>query len=562
MMKQLSGLDAMFLYLEKPWAPLEVSSLHIYDRSTAPGGQVSFEDVLDCYRSRLNRSVMFRRKLAEVPLGLDHPYWVNDDDFDLEYHVRHIALPKPGDWRQLMIQVSRLQSQSLDKSRPLWEAYMIDGLDHVEGFKPGCFALFMKMHHASVDGVSGVELQKALHDLEPIAVDHDAAVHENVRVLGAQPSPWSLLAKTPGNYLSNSIRLVKSLVNTAPKLVAAARSKEKQSTAKEAPATLFNLGRVTPNRAVDSRSFDLQEMKEITQAIPGSKINDVVLSIVSGAMRRYLLAKGHLPATSLIAGCPVNVRLHSDVKGEHDNLVSIMNAPLHTEIEDPIARIHAIHAGTLKAKAALEQVGAETMTVLPMTLPAPLIRYLAPALIDLLGNTGTVPFNTMITNVPGIQQPIYLAGAEMVSLLGMGPVVDKIGLFHTAFSYNGKISITVTACRDMMPDPAFYADCIGAAYQELRLLTLGESVNAKPLKKVAVAEKETVVEKAGKKPAAKRKTALKKVVAAKSVTNKKLPLKSKIVKPSNKAEQKISKPARRARRKAPTQIKNRSAAET
>ena len=166
-MHQLSGLDAPFINVETKSAPTHISSLSIYDQSTAPGGLVTFKGILSNIESRLHLADCFRRRLVEVPLGVDHPYWIEDPDFDPEFHVRHIALPKPGDWRQLCIQVARLHARPLDRGKPLWEMYVIEGLDGVEGMPPGSFALFTKVHHAAIDGVSGVEITAALHDLTP-----------------------------------------------------------------------------------------------------------------------------------------------------------------------------------------------------------------------------------------------------------------------------------------------------------------------------------------------------------------------------------------------------------
>ena len=166
-MQQLSGMDASFVYLETPSAPMHVAGLSIYDPSTAPGGKVTFKGILANFQERIHLARTFRQKMVQVPMNLDHPYWVEDKDFDLEFHVRHIALPKPGDWRQLCILAARLHSRMLDLSRPLWETYVIEGLDNVEGVPPGSFALLQKTHHAAIDGMSGMEMTSAIHDLTP-----------------------------------------------------------------------------------------------------------------------------------------------------------------------------------------------------------------------------------------------------------------------------------------------------------------------------------------------------------------------------------------------------------
>lgn len=467
MLKQLSGLDTMFLYMESSRTPLEVGSLQIYDPSTAPGGRVRFKELLAIFENRLDCSPVFKSKLLEVPLSLDHPYWIEDDEFDIEYHLRHISLPRPGDWRQLMIQASRLQSQHLDKSRPLWEIYVIEGLNNVEGVRKGCFALFTKMHHAIVDGVGSLEIQRAIHDLEPLKPDLPRLTPPPRRARVPEPSPWRLLAKSPFSCTVKSTRLARALACAAPGLLRAALASgdgERPS----APRTIFNVGRASPNRVIDGRFFELAEIREIAKRVPGAKVNDVVLAVVGGALRRYLQSKSRLPARTLVAGCPIDIRRGDVGHAAHANMVSMMNAPLGTDIADPLERLRAVFRGTLEAKARTREIGAARLTALPMNLPAPIAKNLYPPLMEILGRSGRLAFNTVVTNVPGPAQPIYLAGARMVRMIGMGPVIDQAGLFHAAFSYDGMLSISFTACREMLPDPGFYAECIQQACEELR----------------------------------------------------------------------------------------------
>jgi WS/DGAT/MGAT family acyltransferase len=466
-LKQLSGLDSLFLYAENSRTPLEVSSLHIYDPSTSPRGSVRFKEVIATIDQRLEQAGVFHRKVLEVPFSYDHPYWVEDEHFDIEYHVRHIALPKPGDWRQLMIQVSRLRSRRLDQTRPLWEAYIIEGLDNVEGLPPGCFALFLKMHHATVDGVAGAALQAAIHDLkplEPAAADSHSTVRDLPR---APPGVAELLARGTLNNIVKSTRLFVGLGQAIPRLIMAKLATPDDGV-EEVPATLFNRGRVTANRVIDGCQFDLAELKAIADSCDDATINDVALAIVGGALRMYLSGRDDLPDRSLIAACPVNLR--SEDSADADNMVSMMNTPLHTEIEEPRERLEAIVAGTHRAKAFTDIVGAGTLTAIPMNVPAFVARGLMEPLINLAMRLDTLSFNTIVSNIPGIQQPLYFCGAKMVAVYGMGPVIDRAGLFHAVFSYDGKITFTFTACREMLPDPATYADCVRTSFDELRLL--------------------------------------------------------------------------------------------
>ena len=495
MIKQLSGLDSMFLYAENSRMPLEVSSLHIYDPSTAPGRKVRFKEILATFDQRLERASLFHRKILQLPFSLDHPYWVEDANFDIEYHVRHIALPKPGDWRQLMIQVARLQSRELDKTRPLWEAYVIEGLDNVGRFKKGCFALFLKMHHSTVDGVSGAALQAAIHDLEPIQADA-SGYEPHIRKFGdSAPNMAALLAKSPINNFKKSAKLFMGIGNAIPRLIKGKIAAAKDGEEEDVPSTVFNRGRVSANRVVDGRLFGLDEIKAIAKSQPDAKVNDVALAIVSGALRRYLEAHDDLPVEPLVVACPLNVRSKGTGR-DVDNMVSMMNSSLCTDIEDPVDRLNCIVRGTRRAKRLTEIVGADTLTVIPLNLPAFIARGLMPPLMNLAARFEAVAFN-----IPGLQQPMYFCGAEMIALYALGPVVDGSGLFHTAFSYNGGMTITITACREMMPDPEYYAECLQASFDELKQATI-----------------EPKRRKTGKKAASRKKTKKKKKKAAKKAS--------------------------------------------
>ena len=496
MMKQLSGLDSLFLYLENSRIPMEVSSLHIYDPSTAPNGIVRFKEILATFDNRIENASIFHRKIRELPFSLDHPYWVEDENFDIEYHVRHIALPKPGDWRQLMIQVSRLQSRALDKSRPLWEVYVIEGLDNVGRLKKGCFALFMKMHHATIDGVSGAALQEAIHDLKPIQADASDYKPGIRSYADTTPSLATLLAMSPLNIVKKSARLALGIGSAIPRLVKAKLAYSADDS-DEVPSTVFNQGGVSANRVIEARMFALQDVKAIAKTQPEAKVNDVVLAIISGALRKYLASKDDLPAESLIAACPLNVR--SSVSMDSDNLVSMMNTPLCTNISDPKERLQAIVSGSRKAKEITSILGAETLTLFAMNLPAFFARGLTSPLMSLGSRIDALAFNTIVSNVAGFQMPLYFCGAKMIALYGIGPIVEQAGLNHTIFSYDGNISVTFSACREMLPDPEFYADCIQASFDELKVATRKSRTTArKKITKKKAGRKKAVREKADK----------------------------------------------------------------
>ena len=518
MLKQLSGMDSMFLYAETHRAPLEVGCLQIYDPSTAPKGEVRFKELLATFQARLDRSDVFQRKLVEVPLSLDLPYWVFDDDFDLEYHVRHISLPKPGDWRQLMAQVARLQARQLDHSRPLWMAHIIEGLDNIDGIPKGAFAMFLKMHHSTSDGATGQSVQAAMHDLKPYQADASDYKPSSGPSQNSDPGAWNLVMRSPFNNAIRSTKLGFGVLRALPGAIRAglaSRGKDKVPV----PKTVFNDGRVSPNRVIDGCFFDLEQFKAIRDSAPDIKINDVALAVISGAMRYYLDAKDDLPKDSLLAGCPINVGTEDDAAKGRGNLLSLMTPLLHTEIEDPLERLLAIHASTEEAKAFVQRIGSRTMTEIPMNLPAPIARNLYPILSAIALRAETVPYNTMITNVRVQHAPLYLAGARLIRVLATGPVIDQSGIFHSVFSFDGVMSIGFTACREMLPDPRFYTECIEASFDDLKRATLSKKKAVSKKKSKKKSRKKSTTRKAASKPA-KKKLTKKKASTRKKVTKK------------------------------------------
>jgi WS/DGAT/MGAT family acyltransferase len=467
-MQQLTGIDTLFLTRESERAPLHISPLLIYDPSTAPGAMVRFKDILRLFESRLHLAPIFRRKLAAVPFDLDYPYWIEADDFDLEFHVRHIALPRPGDWRQLCIQVARLHARMLDRSHPLWEAYVIEGLDNVNGLPKGSFALLLKMHHAAIDGVSGTEIIGAIHDLNPRVPIRQSTRAAHWRP-DAAPAGGSLLARAWLNNLRQPARMLQTVAGRIPAVrrVRKGLRESRFRAANEQLRTRFN-GRISGHRSIDARFFRLSDIKTIKDLVPGATVNDVVVTMVAGALRRYLLAKGELPATSLVAGAPINVRTETD-RGTGGNLVSMMTLSIYTDIADPLERLHQVHDECVSSKEYSSAVGARTLTDLTRTIPPRVAALGFRAASQTMLLTGaSSPINTIISNVPGPQVPLYLCGAKLVCSAACGPVADHMGLFHAVLSYEGGISVTITACRDMLPDPAFYAECIQSSFEELK----------------------------------------------------------------------------------------------
>lgn len=465
-MQQLSGLDATFINLETPNAPTHVGGVAIYDQSTAPGGQVTFKGILANVESRLHLSRCFRQKLVQVPFGFDHPYWIEDADFDLEFHVRHIALPKPGDWRQLCIQVARLHARPLDLSRPVWEMYVIEGLDGVEDLPAGSFAIMTKIHHAAIDGVSGNEMISAIHDLTP---EGSVAAPETPWVAESEPTLMELALRSAVNNVRQPFRFARILSEAAPAAIRTyLEQREKTDTPKsEIPRTRFN-GRVSPHRVVEAITLSLADVKQIRKRVDGATVNDVILSVVGGALRRYLDHHGELPLDTLSAFAPISTRTPEQMK-TGGNQVSGMFVRLHTDEPDAIRRLEKVYETTVSSKEISKAVGARSMTDVTQTMPGALasISGRLVARTGLMSRLSPVA-NCVVTNVPGPQIPLYFTGAKLVANFGLGLPMEGIGLFHCVLSYNGAISIAVTACRAQMPDPEFYAECLEASFRELR----------------------------------------------------------------------------------------------
>ena len=490
-MKHLSGVDNLFLALETADAPLHVASLSIYDPSTAPGGKVRFKAVLNHFESRMHQWKQFRRKLVELPLGIDRPYWVDEPEIDLEYHVRHIALPRPGDWRQLMIQVARIHSRPLDKTKPLWEAYVIEGLDNVPGVPPGGFALYVKVHHAAVDGEAGAQLMRALHTLTP-EPDVETGGEAQAVVADREPTRVELYARAVGNRTSQVLDAYKLLFTVGSRLTLAGRdlvvSGKALETGKELvakalaaagfgsasgsagggrkpgsmsavkPQTRFD-GKLSPHRVVDAVGLPLAQFSQIRAAVEGTTINEIFLATVGGAVRKYLEAKGELADKSLVAMVPVSTR--GEVKDiEASNQISLTAIPIGSDVPGPLERLRAVRRGSGKSKALNNALGKD--------LPARLLNILPAAAMRLLVTRGLMSVaNITVSNVRGPDVPLYLAGARLHSFLPVSAIFPGLGLNITGFSYHGTMWVCAVASRRSMPDPAFFAECLQDSFDEL-----------------------------------------------------------------------------------------------
>ena len=471
-MEQLSGQDAMFLHAELDGLPQHIGGVSIYNQDTVPDGVVRFKQILSMLESRLHLSPIFRRKLATVPLGLGRPYWVEDPDFDLEYHVRHIALPKPGDWRQLCILSARLHSQPLRRDKPLWEIYVIEGLNNVEGLPPNCFAMLLKVHHCAMDGATGAQFMNIMHDLSPEVADP------------GKPPPWIVERPSKTRMLTRAYidmwkkpgQVFDMLKQAGPAFMRIQAGKKQQNfhSLDDKQRTRFQ-GKISRHRVVGAKRFDFEEIRAIKNTLPGATINDAMLTIVAGGLRKYLESKGELPEQTLVTGCPIDVRSPEE-RAAGGNMVGFMNVALRTDIADPAARLAAVHDEALSAKSYAEALGPRIILDLTDVMPGNVLSVALRAASSTGLTEASVVQNTVVTNVPGPPFQLYLCGAELIDSFSLGPLLPNMGLFHVVYSAvqnkKGTITLSFTACRDKLPDPAFYASCLQEAFEELRDATL------------------------------------------------------------------------------------------
>ena len=467
-MDQLSPQDAQFLYMESDDNLTHVTSIGIFDPTTVPGGEVvRFKDILEHVRSRLHMNPVFRRKLVRVPMELDFPYWVDDESFDIENHVLHGRLPKPGDWRQFCIHMARYHSRPLDMRRPLWEMYVVEGLGNVDWLPKGAYAIATKIHHAAVDGKSIADFFGAMADIDNKGTP---AIPLNTAKLSRSPQP-SLLdmgVRAAWHTVRSPVGMIDAVMRATPSIynMAAGVLKKDKRNRGSVPDTRFN-GQVSAHKMFDAMQAKLDDLKAIRLAVPGSTINDVVLAICGGGLRHYLEHHGELPSQSLIAWVPINARTSGGSPNDKPgNRVASMTAPVFTDVEDPVERLEHVMQATQQSKAAKSGVSARLMTDLSQHVPAA-TQVIASRLVLRTGGAQKM-CNLFISNVPGPQLPLYMTGALQVGAFGMAPLANGMGLFIATPSYNGVISFNVTSTREILPDIQFFIECLQKSLDEFK----------------------------------------------------------------------------------------------
>ncbi len=443
---------------------MHMGILSLYDPSSAPGDGVSPGDIFDHIGARLDVSPLLRQTLLRVPMGMDHPYWVDDTVFDLGDHISQMRLPPPGDWPSLSALVGRLLARPLDLANPAWELTIIDGLDQIEGAPAGAFALFWKIHHSAGDTAAVIDLIERLHTAEA------AAEPARARPWSPGPTPdlqWMLdNAQRRARALPiTSLDFVRRMAPRIGETIKAVGTQAIQDRLK-APHTRFQAA-VTGKRSFTARMFCLDAVSRIRRTVRGATFTDVFLTIIGGALRRYLEGRADLPEAALQAALPLSLRTAAD-RDAPGNRLTITLVGLGTDIDDPLARLAAIQRSNYEAKCFMSAIGADECGDLLDLIPPPTLSLAAKAGGD-FGVTGHISnaVNTIVSTVRGARHALYCAGARCdVSFMAM-PVPDGVGLVHSVHTYGAVFTISATACRELLPDPEHYADCLADSFASL-----------------------------------------------------------------------------------------------
>jgi diacylglycerol O-acyltransferase len=470
-MQQVSGQDATFLYAESPTSPMHIATLTIVE------GSIEFNNFKEIVASKLHLIPKFRKKLLNVPLNLDYPYWVDDPYFDIDLHINRLKLPDPANWKTLREMTSSIFSSPLDLRRPLWSIDFIEGLDEVSQVPKGSIAIVSKIHHVMVDGSSGVGIMSILFDKN----------EEDKNKKPSPPKPYepeplpdeiSLLIKSTYGFFKNPLKVPKLIGETAYsflKVKMNSQLKVKRSSLKSTyatPKTIFNKS-VSPKRTWGTAILSFDRINTLRKIMDVS-VNDLILAICAGAIRRYLEEREKLPAQPLVANVPISIR----VKGEEqqmNNQISNMFVKIGTHIKNPIERLEFIYEQTSIGKSKHKAVGAKALSKMADAVPFGLANLAASLYSKYnIKEFHRPPFNVTITNVPGPQNPLYLKGHKVVGIFGLTPVLDGFGLIIAAFSYNGLVSITTTSDAKTMPDTDKFSRYIRESANELEVLILAK----------------------------------------------------------------------------------------
>ena len=465
-MDQLTGLDSAFLYLETSNAPMHIGGVSIVEAQT-PNGPFELSMLRDLLASKIHTSRTFTQRLVGVPFKLGNPYWINDEELDLDRHLSRTQLPEPGGWKELSALMAWEFSQPLERDKPLWEILFVEGLETVTGVPPGSVALISKIHHAAIDGVSGSEIMSVLYDPSPEPRVMEPPARSEPR---EKPSGSGLLRRSGRNLLRVPRALGGALGETLRGVVKSGtvwglKRIKPPPFPFTAPRSRFNVS-VGHDRSWSAAILSLERIKAIRKQADAT-VNDVVLTICAAALRRYLIEKGDLPKKPLVAMVPISVRTE-DERGTMGNQVSAMLVSLATDVEDPLERLRLVHESATGSKVHHQAIGARTLADYSQFIPFGLAGVAARLYTRMhLAEKHRPIFNLVITNVPGPQVPLYVAGARLLAHVGAAPIFDGMGLILPIFSYAGGLAIGATSSREIMPDIDVFTGYLADALDEL-----------------------------------------------------------------------------------------------
>ena len=482
-MQQLTPMDAAFLYLENETTHAHGTLVWIYDARDCDPGSVTRKALLDQMRARLHVSPVFTRKVERLPLDFDYPYWVDDSAFELLYHVRERSIATAASWVDFCKLVAEVHALPLDHQHPLWELTLVPGLDGIEGLPERCFAILGKFHHVAIDGTTGMHIINGIHDI-PGRLSSDAT--GGIRPARRPALGESLYRAAISNLgaLDKGLGLLglsRASKNDDEPPASAERSTvvPEDENAAPLPQTLFNKA-INSKATWDSRSFDLATIKGMRAAVKDATVNDVLLAIVGGGLRRYLEHRDALPENPMRAGCPINIRTEEEA-GAGGNMISAMIVSMHTDVAAPLQRLRAITRSSAAAKQRAEQRGSRKILDVASVVPAQAQALLGQLAGKVSGKLNrAIQFNCSVSNLPGPQQELYMLGGRLQNIAAAMPIMNGYGLFVGLTTCAGKLNISLSSCDSILPDPEKLGDCMAQSFTELLGATGKKAVAKKP----------------------------------------------------------------------------------
>jgi WS/DGAT/MGAT family acyltransferase len=512
-MYQVDSEDANFLFMEKAESPTHISLVYLYDQSSLGDDPVRFTHIREHINNRLNSAPVFYQKVQRTPADIDYPYWVDDEKFDLDFHVRHLALPKPGDWRQFCIQVSRLHSRSLDMSRPLWELYVIEGLDNVEGLPADSFAIYFKVHHCAMDEFTAQELLQSLHVQTPNTHQHESSSQHIAHLPSTAPPPLEMVVRA---VLNNSIRSLRLMLQSVSNLRAISKFATRVSirlaqgmVEAESSGSASNrfANPLSAARVFEGTFYPRQLIEDYARIVPGATTTHAVLAICGEAMRLYLDKHGELGEAPLRALLEVNVR-NAGAHALVGNRIAISQIELHRSIIFPEGRLQAIYSAN-KELQSTENAESTSFKLRSLyeNLPAPMLAWLGrnASRQNSLNQRIMGGGNLGLAELQGGDQPLYLLGARLSWFTSISPLYSGCSLMFSASTYAGTVGLTFTSDRHMMPDPEFMRECLDQAVNQVESYLKTKGIGGKTKSKAKPAKPKAARSRAKSKTKIKTK---------------------------------------------------------